>query len=61
VLEDDEEELHVVFITALTYVPTPTEMVEDSELTTRIEQLRTESASPQIMQAATGFLSRQAG
>lgn len=61
VLEDDEEELHVVFITALTYFPSPPETGEDSELTARIEQLRTESASPQMRQAATTFLSRQAG
>jgi hypothetical protein len=59
-LQDDEEELHVVFITALTYIPSPPELAEDSELTTRIEQLRTTSASPQMRQATTSFLSRQA-
>lgn len=60
VLADDEEELHIVFITALTYIPHPPELAEDHELTTRIEQLRTESASPHMRQATTAFLSRHA-
>ncbi|MGH3921094.1 MAG: hypothetical protein ACRDSG_18980 [Pseudonocardiaceae bacterium] len=62
VLDDEEDEqLRALSISALTYFASPATVAEDGELTGRIEQLRTESASRQMKQATAGYLSRHSG
>jgi hypothetical protein len=57
--DDEEEELRVVAIVALTYFASP--VGADDELIERIERLGTESASRELRQVVASFLSRHGG
>ncbi|HKR49971.1 MAG TPA: HEAT repeat domain-containing protein [Pseudonocardiaceae bacterium] len=59
--DEDEDELRVVSLVGLTYSAGAVTMGVDSELIERVERLGTESASREMRQAVTSFLSRHGG
>jgi hypothetical protein len=60
VLDDDEyDDLRATAMTALTHFADQEALSQDAELTRRVEQLRDQSPSNEVVSAAARFLSRQ--
>ena len=55
----EDDQLQAVSITALTHFANPQALIQDDELTRRIEQLRIQSRSREVQQATVSYLSRR--
>jgi HEAT repeat protein len=56
--EDEDEQLRALAVNALAHFGDPATFGQDDELVRRVEELGAESDSPEVREAAAGFLSR---
>ncbi|MCA1646858.1 MAG: sister chromatid cohesion protein PDS5 [Chloroflexi bacterium] len=56
--EDEDDHLRISVVTALTHFADPDSLRQDTDFTRRMEQVRTQSTSPQLRRAAQAYITR---